>query len=154
VVKRDERVVYGAQCTWWGSILDTDTVDAKVFKLPVCPNCHKTLMEVANEKEWWKQVETYIQTQPGIQPQTYRDFVLWLRKRCFPTMELAISVYELELLDATLESDGNRRISKPLEDRSLANRPTLVGDFTRRREARARADANQSSSESGGDRTG
>ena len=82
-----ERVVYGARCSWWGSITDVAT---KPSGLPCCPHCGGVLMEVDNEGVWWTGARRYeADGHPG-----YVDFLTWLRGRCFPSLEHARTVYD------------------------------------------------------------
>lgn len=74
---KDERVVYGANCSWWDSI---DQADTKPSGLPCCPCCGGVLFEQPSEAGWWAQVATFeANSHDG-----YRDFIEWLRGRCFP----------------------------------------------------------------------
>jgi hypothetical protein len=80
----DERVAYGAQCTWW------DTLDKAVDHegLPACPRCRGVLFE-------WPSVNTFMETArrnefavPG-----YGGFALWLRGKCYPDIAAAAATY-------------------------------------------------------------
>ena len=73
------RIVHGAMCVWWDSI---DKVATLEDGLPCCPNCHGVLFEVASEEEWMEGVNMHDMINPG-----YRDFILWLRGKCFPTIQ-------------------------------------------------------------------
>jgi len=83
----DERIVYGAQCSWWGSIYD---VGASGSELPGCPHCHGVLFEVASEEEWWKGIDQYI-ARTG--DQNYRKFTEWLKGKCFRSVQVAMEHY-------------------------------------------------------------
>lgn len=87
----DPRVVYGARCAWWDTIEKTATVNGKPDGLPCCPNCGSPLFEVASESVWWNGVEAHDDMNPG-----YREFVEWLRGKCFPGFPEAIAHYEEE----------------------------------------------------------
>jgi hypothetical protein len=80
----DTRIVYG-MCTWWDSI---DKVGKSPHGLPICPYCRSPLMEVANEEEWWKQVNSH-----AIKYKGYREFIEWLRGKCFPNFLVAEDAY-------------------------------------------------------------
>lgn len=58
--------------------------------LPVSPCCGSPLFEVASEAEWWRQVDEYEATsgQRG-----YRQFIEWLRGKCFRTREDAMKAF-------------------------------------------------------------
>lgn len=82
----DPRIVTGARCTWWDSIDKTSST--RVGGLPCCPFCGGVLFEVANEAEWWGQVDVYALANPG-----YRELIEFLRGRCFPDMDIARAAY-------------------------------------------------------------
>lgn len=85
----DERIVYGARCAWWDSI---DQIATTTSGLPLCPHCGSPLFEVANEREWWVGVDRYEAAgNPG-----YREFVMWLRGKCFRSVDLARVAFDAE----------------------------------------------------------
>ena len=43
---KDQRVVYGANCTWWDTI---DKISKTASGLPCCPRCGSVLFEIENE---------------------------------------------------------------------------------------------------------
>lgn len=76
---RDRRVVYGARCSWWGSINEVSTLPSG---MSCCPSCRGVLFEYDNEEEWWEGVDQYeAEGNPG-----YRAFIEWLRGRCRPSV--------------------------------------------------------------------
>jgi len=83
----DTRIVYGARCAWWDSI---DKVGTTPTGLPACPHCGGVLFEVGTEAEWWLGVERH----EAAGNDGYRAFVVWLRGKCFPTLEVAADAYQ------------------------------------------------------------
>ena len=79
--KGDKRIVYGATCTWWGSVNETDVND---FNIPVCPKCGGTLFEFPDENSWWNKVDEGEKEEPG-----YRKLIEWLKGKCFVSMDVA-----------------------------------------------------------------
>ena len=74
-----------------GSIHD---VSAKPSGLPCCPRCGGVLVEVESETAWWASVDEHEAAgHPG-----YREFVEWLRGRCYRTMDAAQGAFDLEAL--------------------------------------------------------
>jgi hypothetical protein len=73
----DKRFVYGATCTWFGSINEV----AVRSIVPCCPVCGGVLFEMATEAEWWAGVERF-QSEGH---EGYRAMLEWQRthKRCF-----------------------------------------------------------------------
>src|SRR4051812_41225476 len=79
----DERYVYGACCTWHGSIHEVKTVGGPVtvngreFKaeIPGCPHCGGPLMEYKNRKEWDDQATKFMADHPELP--LYRE---WMAK--------------------------------------------------------------------------
>lgn len=75
----DERLAYGARCSWFGPIQEVGTRGAS--KLPCCPHCGNMLFEMPTHAEWWSGVDSYERQQhPG-----YRVMLEWQRdqKKCF-----------------------------------------------------------------------
>jgi hypothetical protein len=73
--------VYGAACTWFGSIHDA----AFSFEgLACCPYCGSVLTKMMNEPEWWNRIAERDKTEPGSM-----DIFRWAKQqsRCFPNME-------------------------------------------------------------------
>ncbi len=88
---KDKRIVYSAYCTWWGSIYDVVLND----NLPVCPYCGSALFEMSNIGQWYHVVDKYEASgAPG-----YRDFIDWVRGKCFKTMKEAEDAFLLSLDD-------------------------------------------------------
>jgi len=78
----DRRVVYGARCSWWGSISEVGSIGSG---LPCCPTCSGVLFEVPSAQEWWAGVDRHeAEGRTG-----YRAFIEWLRGRCFPSLDAA-----------------------------------------------------------------
>lgn len=120
----DPRIVYGAQCTWWGPIADAhvpgkslhwrDVQAAELGRghlepgIPVCPNCYKPLMEFPNEAGFWLAVRKFEEGTHGVnRPHAgYREFMEWCKRRCFPTALVGASVYHQQTgrtVDITVE---------------------------------------------------
>jgi hypothetical protein len=73
------RIVYGARCTWWGSISEVGSTGTG---LPVCPHCGGVLFEVPDEAGWWQGVDAYeAEGRAG-----YRRLIEWARGRCYPVL--------------------------------------------------------------------
>jgi hypothetical protein len=97
---KDERIVYGATCTWWDSIdkVGLTHVEAGVFaplmpmpghRLPCCPKCGGVLYELPTEADWFKGVDRYEHDgHPG-----YRAMTEWARGKCFPNHEAMTKAY-------------------------------------------------------------
>jgi hypothetical protein len=86
-VAKDQRIVYGARCMWWGPIQEVDKLPSG---LPCCPHCKGVLFEVPNEREWWATVDAH----ESIGNVGYRGFVEWLRDHHFFNIEEARQAYE------------------------------------------------------------
>lgn len=92
----DTRVVYGMRCTWWGSINEVALKgenEGRFGGLPVSPCCGSPLFEMANEVEWWTAVDTH-EAKTG--QRGYRQFIEWLRGKCFTTQEEAMKAFYAE----------------------------------------------------------
>ena len=83
----DQRIVYGARCSWWDSI---DKVATTAGGLPCCPFCGGVLFEVVDEATWWGDVDRH---EAGGRP-GYRGFVEWLRGKCRPSVADARAEYD------------------------------------------------------------
>lgn len=85
-MSEDTRIVYGALCTWWNGIEKVGSRNG----LPCCPKCKRMLFEMPSPKEWWHAVEKHkADGHPG-----YRDFVEWLKDKCYPNFAAAKAAYE------------------------------------------------------------
>jgi len=89
------RIVYGAGCVWWDSIDKVGTLGAclttglaNTVGLPCCPKCGSVLFE-QDEDTWNKGIDEYNKTNPG-----YKEFITWLRGKCFKTIDIAKGEYE------------------------------------------------------------
>jgi hypothetical protein len=85
----DKRVVYGANCTFWGSINEIGTRDVGGHKLPCCPHCKGMLFEMDSEEKWFQGVDRYSESHVG-----YRDKIEWARGKCFKTVTELTKAYE------------------------------------------------------------
>jgi hypothetical protein len=97
----DQRVVYGATCTWWASIGDTERTPSG---LPCCPHCGGVLFQMDTPAEWWAKVDAYERDHPH---PGYRAFVEWLRGRCFRKLAVALAAYEAERRLAELRAEAD-----------------------------------------------
>jgi hypothetical protein len=73
--------------TWWDSITNAGTLPSG---LPCCPHCRGVLFEMPSA-EWWPAVDLRDQAEPG-----YRQFVEWLRGRCYSATIAARDAYNAE----------------------------------------------------------
>jgi hypothetical protein len=83
----DTRFVYGATCTWSGTIQDT----YKQSRIPLCPQCNGPLFEVVSKQEWDDSIAVYDKIRPG-----YKNFCDWLAnlEHCLPLdMNNALDIY-------------------------------------------------------------
>lgn len=76
---KDERIAYGATCSWWDSIHKVGKSSGSL-SIPCCPYCKGVLFEMSNEKEWFRGVDTYARVSGK---EDYRQFIEWLRGKCF-----------------------------------------------------------------------
>lgn len=86
----DQRIAYGARCTWWDSITKAGRVGKVVGGLPCCPHCGGVLFEVESERLWWEQVDRYAKTTA----EGYREFMAWARGKCFRNYDTAAEQYQ------------------------------------------------------------
>lgn len=94
----DTRIVYGATCTWWDSILKVGSRSMNVYldsraavgvSIPCCPLCGGMLFEMPNEDAFLKgAIEHEAKGHPG-----YVQFVRWARGKCYPSYEAAEAAY-------------------------------------------------------------
>lgn len=76
-------------CTWWDSL----TKAALEHGQPVCPHCGRPALRFP-EKLWWERIDYHGNSSaPG-----YRQFVEWLRGRCFPNERQARAVYGVQFV--------------------------------------------------------
>ncbi len=76
----DQRIVYGAICTWWDSIYEVAPTPGG---LPGCPHCRGPLMEMKNEADWNSNIAQYAASTSDA---AYVDFIAWMRGRCYKTL--------------------------------------------------------------------
>ncbi len=89
-VPPDTRYVYGACCTWHGSIhevaVNTGSVhiDGKTHtvSLPVCPHCGGPLMEYPDRQTWDRKAVVFAETHPNMP--LYLDWLESLHAPCTP----------------------------------------------------------------------
>lgn len=84
-------IVYGAaNCTWYDNIERVGQLRITGdHLLPCCPMCQSPLLQVS-EEEWNKQVQDHADRTADPE---YKDFVEWMRGRCFTKYVVARSVY-------------------------------------------------------------
>lgn len=104
--KTDERIVYGATCTWWGPVQAAHhkgmiRVDGREkwysgAEGPICPECAGSLLQVPNEEAFWKAVGWFEEGAHGVtRPHPgYTDFMKWMRRRCFRDIIIATVAYK------------------------------------------------------------
>lgn len=92
----DKRYVYGAMCTWHGSISE---VKVAPDDLPACPHCNGMLYEMESEEAWWQGVDAF---EKGDYPlptkhshEGYHKMLIWQReqKTCFQTHDELCAAY-------------------------------------------------------------
>lgn len=81
--KPDNRVCYGALCTWFGSIYHTSRDKA----IPTCPVCGGILFETTS-KEWAAGIARAEKSHPG-----YAAFIDWLADKHFDSYDDAKAAY-------------------------------------------------------------
>lgn len=86
-MSRDERVVYGARCSWWGSITEVAT---KPSGLPCCPHCGGVLFET-DAASWRDGAERHSRESGD---EHYVRFVDWLRGQCRPSLAEARAEFD------------------------------------------------------------
>lgn len=76
----DNRIAYGARCTWWDGIrkVGKSPPGPSGHSLPCCPHCRGMLFEMENEGKWFEGVDKHNTAVPG-----YRAMVEWARGKCF-----------------------------------------------------------------------
>lgn len=94
----DDRIAYGARCTWWDHISKVGTWSPKPrageapHTLPCCPHCRGMLFECANEDVFMDGVRKF----EAKGHEGYTDFMLWVRGKCFAGVDSAASMYRIE----------------------------------------------------------
>ena len=72
----DTRIVYGAGCTYWGSIYSIKTINMNGWPMPCCPHCHGLLSELPTEADYLNPADEHEAVIPG-----YGGFVRWNKGR-------------------------------------------------------------------------
>lgn len=85
----DQRIVYGAHCTWWDSIQRV----GRRGNLPCCPHCGSPLFEMPSEAQFIDGARAY---EASGHP-AYVSKLTWARGKCFP----GFAALEAEYLRAT-----------------------------------------------------
>lgn len=86
---KDERVVYGANCTWVGKINEVATTQSG---LPCCPQCGGTLFEFQNEQEYFDGNER-VSEQYNID---YHAAMEWVRSNGICNREKDIKISDIQ----------------------------------------------------------
>lgn len=90
----DERIAYGARCTWWDSVTRAGkwTPKGKDYSIPTCPFCKGALFEVPNLAVWQAQADEHDKNGH----EGYRAFIDWCQGKCFPGIHSAKNAYKAE----------------------------------------------------------
>lgn len=98
-MEQDNRIAYGAMCTWWDSIHKVGSAGhGPLGSLPCCPKCKGVLFEVDNETQWFVGVDAYERDgHPN-----YRHMMEWGKGRCYPDLKALERAY--------VQSTGSSRI--------------------------------------------
>ena len=91
----DNRIAYGARCTWWDGIRSVGKANpgASGHRLPCCPHCSGMLFEMENEGQWFAGVDRYEAAgHPG-----YRAMMEWARGKCFKNIAELEAAYRAHL---------------------------------------------------------
>lgn len=92
VAMLDNRIAYGARCTWWDGIRKVGKMSPgpSGHSLPCCPHCGGVLFELENEGQWLAGADRYENDgHPG-----YRAMIEWARGKCFKNMDELKTAYE------------------------------------------------------------
>lgn len=83
--------MHGARCTWWGPIRQASRLlhPAPGPGMLCCPHCGGLLLEVPTEAKWWRHVDD-VERDGHV---GFRALMIWLRGRCFPSLDLAEAAY-------------------------------------------------------------
>jgi hypothetical protein len=87
----DDRIVYGARCTWWDGIEQVGSKgQGPLGGLPCCPHYRNMLFEMPTPKVWWDGVAKF----EAAGHDGYRSFVEWMKGKCFPNIQAAQAAYQ------------------------------------------------------------
>lgn len=92
--RKDERIVYGMNCTWWDSIHNAavKTSENAKYPLPCCPHCGSVLFEMENKETFFADVDKYEKNgHPG-----YRKILEWSQGKCFKNWDEVEKAYKNE----------------------------------------------------------
>lgn len=76
--RRDERIAYGAGCTWWGTIYQIGTATLGGLPMPCCPHCGGMLYEMPRLQDWMDDARAYAEQQGD---PLYPAFIEWNQNR-------------------------------------------------------------------------
>lgn len=71
------KIVYGAQCTFWGSIEDAGLTSMDGHGVPCCPFCGGMLFEVSDPAKWQASIDRHAAVEPD-----YPAIMAWSRGAC------------------------------------------------------------------------
>ena len=91
VLNKETRILYGKNCTWWGTIDETDVVEG--FNIPCCPVCTGPLFEVQDMEEWVEKLDLCEKHKTD-----YKKMILWGKGQCFQTIDDLQTAYNTELI--------------------------------------------------------
>lgn len=93
MTKPDTRIVYGAQCCYWGPIQSVGV--QRGSGLPCCPYCGGLLFEMEDEEQLMRGARAYDQSgHLG-----YVGFLMWARgRKCTKTLEEQQALYAATLV--------------------------------------------------------
>ena len=83
-----DQIVFGAECTWWGT--SAEAPDG------VCPQCGGQLNTLPDEAAWQARAQQIAAESVGL-PVDYVELVGWLRGRCLPSLDAAVTAYQQEV---------------------------------------------------------
>ena len=92
-----DQIVYGANCVWWDTIDNAGSLDLirhpEQPPMPCCPKCKGMLFQMDSD-EWWRGVE-HRESEGWVH---YKNFIEWLKGKCFPTFKDAKRKYKYSRL--------------------------------------------------------
>lgn len=99
-----ELIVYGAMCSWYGTLDEAGSLGSALSNLPCCPFCKGVLLQT-EKTEWDANVEIHSR-KPG--NEDYKEFLVWLKARnqCWKSFGRALLYFRTDkLLTGSIASD-------------------------------------------------